>query len=41
MNDKQEKLQDLLNKYGDDLNPVKSKEEILEENQSKEESDNE
>ena len=41
MNDKKDKLQNLFDQYGDDLNPVKSKEEILEENQSKEESDNE
>lgn len=36
MNDKKDKLQNLLDQYEEDLNPVKSKEEIAEEESSKE-----
>ena len=36
MNDKKDKLQNLLDQYEEDLNPVKSKEEIAEEEASKE-----
>lgn len=36
MNDKKDKLQNLFDQYSDDLNPVKSKEEIAEEESPKE-----